>query len=161
MRTAGRVTVPWREWPGAGRARKMRGVLRRTLIVLLVALALAAPAGAGTIVVKLGLAPGKLAVASGTSRVAARTTVAVPVRVADGRGSGNGWTLRLADATGLSVVGITAKCAPHSTCTLPELAAGPSGARVLQAARESGMGVIDLVVTIRASAATSVSFLVT
>src|SRR4051794_34994174 len=111
MRTAGRRTVRWREWPGERAATTMRAVLRRTLILSLVALALAAPAGAGTIVVKLGLAPGKLAVASGPARVTAGATVAVPVRVADGRGSGKGWTLRLADATGLSVVGITAKCA--------------------------------------------------
>jgi hypothetical protein len=135
-------------------------VLRRTLIASLAALAFAAPAGAGRIVVKLGLTPGKLTVASAPVRVAAGGTASISVRVADGRGSGKGWTLGFARAAGLTVTGITARCASNSTCTLPAAAAAPGGSTVLQAAHDTGMGIIDLVVTVRASAASSVAFTV-
>lgn len=135
-------------------------MLRRTLIGFLVALALAAPASAGQIVVKLGLAPGKLSVASTHPSLAAGATTAVTVKVADGRGSGKGWTLRFAKATGLSVTSITARCASNSTCTLPSAAAGPSGSTVLQAAHDTGMGIIELVVTVHASQPARVGFAV-
>ena len=135
-------------------------VLRRTLIGLLVGLVLAAPASAGSIVVKLGLAPGKLSVASTHPSLAAGATAAVTVKVADGRGNGKGWTLRFAKATGLSVTSITARCASNSTCTLPSAAAGPSGSTVLQTAHDTGMGIIELVVTVRASQAARVGFTV-
>ena len=69
----------------------MRHVLRRILIPILAALVLAAPAGAGTIIVKLTFVPGKLAVKSVPSTVSG--TREVPVTIADGRGSGDGWTL--------------------------------------------------------------------
>ena len=42
---------------------------------------------------------------------------------------------------------ITARCATGSTCTLPRAVQAASGAIVLQAARDTGMGVIQLVVT--------------
>ena len=158
MRRAGRHVVPGREWLRCGARNRIRNVLRRTLILCVLALAVAAPAGAGNIVVKLGLAPGKLSVASAPAKVAAGSTVAIPVKVSDGRGNGKGWTLRFASGSGLAVVGITAKCAARSTCTLPGVAAGPSGTRVLQAAHDSGMGIIDLVVTVKATATTSVAF---
>lgn len=135
-------------------------MLRRTLIGFLVALALAAPASAGSIVVKLGLAPGKLSVASTHPTLAAGGTVAVSVKVADGRGTGKGWTLRFANAAGLSVTSITARCASNSTCTLPTAVSTPSGATVLQAAHDSGMGIIDLVVTVHAASAARVGFTV-
>jgi hypothetical protein len=135
-------------------------VLRRTLIGFLAALLLAAPAGAGTIVVKLGLTPGKLAVASAPTTVRSGTTASIPVKVADGRGNGNGWSLRFAAGSGLTVTAITARCASNSTCTLPSAAARPSGTTVLRAARATGMGIIDLVVTVKASTTTSVAFAV-
>jgi hypothetical protein len=135
-------------------------VLRRTLIAALAGLMLAAPAGAGTIVVKLGLAPGKLSVASTHPTVAAGGTAAVTVKVADGRGTGKGWTLRFANASGLTVTSITARCAANSTCTLPTAAGTPAGATVLQAVHDTGMGVIQLVVTIHASQAARVAFTV-
>jgi hypothetical protein len=138
----------------------MAVVLRRTLIVLVVALVCAAPAGAGSIVVKLGLGAGKLSVASTHPTVAAGGTVSVAVTVADGRGSGKGWTLRFANAAGLSVKSITARCASNSTCTLPTAAAGPSGSTVLQAAHDTGMGIIQLVVTVHASQAARLGFTV-
>jgi hypothetical protein len=133
-------------------------VLRRTLIASLAALVCAAPAGAGQIVVKLGLAPGKLSVASAHPSLAAGSTTTVAVKVADGRGAGKGWTLRFANATGLSVRSITARCASNSTCTLPSAVSAPSGATVLQAKHDTGMGIIELVVTVHAATAADVGF---
>lgn len=137
----------------------MRLVLRRISITLLAALFLAAPAGAGTIIVKLTFAPGKLAVKAPAATVSGTTQV--PVTIADGRGNGNGWTLKVDSAKTVTVVGITARCAAGSTCTLPTAASGPSGTVVLRAARGSGMGVMNLVVTLSAaSGSTPVSFTV-
>ena len=45
---------------------------------------------------------------------------------------------------------ITARCAAGSTCTLPRAAQGPKGSVVLQAAHDTGMGVLNLVVTVAA-----------
>jgi hypothetical protein len=139
----------------------MRSVLRRSLLVLAIALVAAGPAGAGTIVVKLGLTAGKLSVASSHPGLAAGATASVDVKVADGRGSGKGWTLRFGSgATGLTVTGITARCASGSTCTLPTMVGGPSGSTVLRAASDTGMGVVDLVVTVKATSAATVGFTV-
>jgi hypothetical protein len=69
----------------------------------------------------------------------------VPLTLADARGTGVGWTLKLNASTPVTIESITAHCAPNSTCTLPK-AAGAAG--ILQAARDSGMGVIQLVVTV-------------
>ena len=126
----------------------MSGMLRRLVLFVCAALVLAAPAAAGTIVVKLSFVPGKLAVKA--APVSVDGTVQVPVTVADGRGSGAGWTLRLASGRPVTVTSITARCAASSTCTLPRAAESPSGAVVLRAARDSGMGVMNLVVTIAA-----------
>src|ERR1700704_2172543 len=126
----------------------MRLVLRRITIPLLAALLLAAPAGAGTIVVKLTFVPGKLAVKAAPTTVTGTTQV--PVTIADGRGNGNGWTLKVNSANPVRVVGITARCAANSTCTLPTAVSTPSGNVVLRAAHDSGMGVMNLVVTIAA-----------
>jgi hypothetical protein len=137
----------------------MRLVLRRILITVLAALFLAAPAGAGTIIVKLTFAPGKLAVKAAPTTVAG--TAQVPVTIADGRGNGNGWTLRVNSASTVRVVGITARCAANSTCTLPTAVSTPSGNIVLRAAHDTGMGVMNLVVTLAAdSGSTPVSFTV-
>jgi hypothetical protein len=135
----------------------MRLVLRRILITVLAALFLAAPAGAGTIIVKLTFAPGKLAVKAAPTTVAG--TAQVPVTIADGRGNGNGWTLKVNSASTVRVVGITARCAANSTCTLPTAVSTPSGNIVLRAAHDTGMGVMNLVVTLAAdSGSTPVSF---
>ena len=134
-------------------------VLRRLLITVLAALFLAAPAGAGTIIVKLTLVPGKLAMKAAPTTVAG--TAQVPVTIADGRGNGNGWTLKVNSADPVRDVGITARCAANSTCTLPTAVSTPSGNIVLRAARDSGMGVMNLVVTLESqSGATPVSFTV-
>jgi hypothetical protein len=137
----------------------MRLVLRRILITVLAALFLATPAGAGTIIVKLTFAPGKLAVKAAPTTVAG--TAQVPVTIADGRGNGNGWTLKVNSASTVRVVGITARCAANSTCTLPTAVSTPSGNIVLRAAHDTGMGVMNLVVTLAAdSGSTPVSFTV-
>lgn len=134
-------------------------VLRRILITVFAALLLAAPAGAGTIIVKLTFVPGKLAVKSAPTTVAG--TAQVPVTIADGRGNGNGWTLKVNSSSPVRVVGITGRCAANSTCTLPTAVSGPSGNIVLRAARDTGMGVMNLVVTLATDAgSTPVSFTV-
>src|SRR5256885_17268128 len=118
----------------------MRQVLRRILIPVLAALVLAAPAGAGTIIVKLTFVPGKLAVKSAPATISG--TRQVPVTIADGRGSGEGWTLKVKSANPVTVVGISARCAANSTCTLPTAGADPARNVVLRAARDRGMGVM-------------------
>jgi hypothetical protein len=133
-------------------------VLRRTLILSLAALALAAPAGAGTIVVNLHFAPGKLVVKSAPATVASGTSVQVPLTIADGRGNGNGWTLRT--STTVAVSAITVRCASNSTCTLPKMTSGPSGTLVLAAAKGTGMGIMNLVVTLSAAKRAALSFTV-
>src|SRR5882757_9995111 len=132
-------------------------VLRRISITVLAALFLAAPAGAGTIIVKLTFVPGKLAVKAAPTTVAG--TEQVPVTIADGRGNGSGWTLKVNSGGPVRVVGITARCAANSTCTLPTAVSTPSGNVVLRAAHDSGMGVMNLVVTLASqSGSTPVSF---
>jgi hypothetical protein len=130
---------------------------RRIFLTVLAALFLAAPAGAGTIIVKLTFVPGTLAVKAPATTVSG--TREIPVTIADGRGNGSGWTLKVSSAKPVTVVGITARCAGNSTCTLPTAASGPAGSIVLRAARDSGMGVMNLVVTLAAqSGSTPVSF---
>jgi len=133
--------------------------LQATVACGLAAVVVGAPATADTIGVTLGLAPGTLTVHAQPTVVDG--TAAIAVRVADGRGNGNGWTLRLRTGTGVTVAGITATCAPHSTCSLPAMVGEPSGTTVLRAAQDTGMGVIDLRVTVQTSAPTTVRFAVT
>jgi hypothetical protein len=138
----------------------MRSVLRQLLIgPMILALLLAGPAAAGTITVGLALTPGALKVRAVPVTVPAGQ-VSLPVTVADGRGHGNGWTLKIAGSAHLTVLSITARCAARSTCTLPTSVARPSGASVLRAAKGTGMGVINLVVTLSAPTETSLSFTV-
>jgi hypothetical protein len=77
--------------------------------------------------------------------VVAGRSVDIPVTVADGRGSGAGWTLKLTSGAPVAITGITARCAAGSTCTLPQLV-GSDG--VLRALPDTGMGVMQLVVTV-------------
>ncbi|MFL5926229.1 MAG: hypothetical protein ACJ77E_04775 [Gaiellaceae bacterium] len=135
-------------------------MLRRILLTLLAALVLPASAGAGTIVVRLKFVPGKVTVKAAPATVSGSSRVALTV--ADGRGTGAGWTLKAMSRKPLTVLGITARCAAGSTCTLPAAVGSPSGAVILRAARGTGMGVIDIVVTLAApSGATAASFTVT
>ena len=125
-------------------------MLRRLLISSFAALVLAAPACAGTIVVKLTFAPGKLTYAAAPAAATTAGSVQVLVKVADARGTGKGWTLHVSAARSVTILGITARCAANSTCTLPAAATTPSGTAVLQAAHDTGMGVMNLVVTVAA-----------
>jgi hypothetical protein len=137
----------------------MRPVLRRLLIgPAVLALLAAGPAAAGTIRVNLGLTPGALNVRAASVTVPSAGQVSLPVTVADGRGHGNGWALKVAGSANVTVVSITARCAARSTCTLPASVGKPSGATVLRAAKGTGMGVIDLVVTLSAPAKSAISF---
>jgi hypothetical protein len=131
-------------------------MLRRMLVTLAVALVAAAPATAGTIVVTLTFVPGKLAVKAPAVSLSPAGTVQVPVTVADGRGTGKGWTLR--SSVPVTVAGISARCAAGSTCTLPTAVEAPSGQTVLHAAPGTGMGVMRLVVTLAAADAAPVTF---
>jgi hypothetical protein len=138
----------------------MRVMARRLLIASVMALLLAGPAGAGTIIVKLTFVPGKLTLKSPAATIAAGASIQVPVTVADARGNGRGWTLKLTDATDVQIVSITASCAANSTCKLPTAAAAASGSTVLRATQGTGMGVVNLVVTLRAASKTTVAFTV-
>lgn len=128
-------------------------MLRRIPIALVALLLFAGPASAGTIVVKLGLVPGKLQV--GAVRISGST---VTVSVADGRGSGAGWTLRA--SAPVTVGGIAARCAANSTCTLPQLRTTPSGNVVLSAARGTGMGIMSLTLKLGPGTRAPLSFTV-
>jgi hypothetical protein len=136
--------------------------MRRLLFVFFAALVLATPACAGSIIVKLTFVPGKLSAAAAPASAMAGKSVQVPVTIADGRGNGKGWALRVSAVRGVTIVGITARCASNSTCTLPTAATTPSGNVVLQAAHDTGMGVMNLVVTVAplksGSPATPLSF---
>ena len=135
-------------------------MLRPFLIGSALVLLMAAPAAADTITVGVSLTPGTLKVKAPPATVTAGGPVSVPVTIADGRGHGNGWTLRLARASGASVVSVTARCSADSTCTLQKQVGRPSGVTVLRAARGTGMGVINLVVTLSAPTKSAISFTV-
>jgi hypothetical protein len=123
-------------------------VLRRTLPILLLGLLATGPAEAGTIGVVGTVAAGALSVRAGSATATSHAPVSVAVTVVDARGSGKGWTLRVGAAQAVRIQSVTARCAAHSTCTLPRAATDAGGDVVLRAAANSGMGAIDLVVTV-------------
>ena len=108
-------------------------------------LLVAGPALGGNINVGLALHSGGLTLQAPALTAVAGHAVQVPLTIADARGTGTGWTLKLNVSAPVTITGITARCATGSTCTLPK-AAGATG--ILEAARDSGMGVIQLVVTV-------------
>jgi hypothetical protein len=128
----------------------MRGVIRRLSLLVFAVCLIAAPASAATIVVQLTFVPGRLSVAAGHASANPSGPVAVPVTVADGRGNGSGWTLRVQAPRSVRIVGVTGHCAAHSTCTLPTAVPDQSGNVVLRAAPTTGMGELNLVVTVAA-----------
>jgi hypothetical protein len=103
------------------------------------------PALGGNINVGLALHPGGLSLQAPAVAALAGRSVQVPLTIADARGTGTGWTLRLNVSAPVSITGITARCAAGSTCTLPK-ATGDGG--ILRAAQDSGMGVIQIVVSV-------------
>lgn len=137
-----------RAWPDPAASPTMRPVLRRLLIVTVLSLLAAGPAAAGTIVVTLNFASGKLETRAAPAVASSAGAVQVPVTVTDGRGNGKGWTLKVASRHAITVTSITARCAGNSTCTLPTALHGPSGSIVLKVAPGTGMGVMDLMITV-------------
>jgi hypothetical protein len=120
--------------------------MRRLLVTFACsALIVATPAMAGNIKVGLGLHAGGLTLQVPAVKAVAGHSVQVPLTIADARGTGAGWTLALDASAPVTITGITARCAAGSTCTLPKTA---DAAGILQAARDSGMGVIQLVITV-------------
>lgn len=120
---------------------------RRTLPLVALALVGAGRASAGSIGVELGLAGGDLSVAAPHASANASAAVRVPLTVADATGSGRGWTLRVVASRPVVVESMTARCVPHTTCTLPRRVADAASGVVLRAAPSTGMGAIRLVVT--------------
>jgi hypothetical protein len=121
---------------------------RLTLLCSALALLLAAPAFGGNVAVTLGLKTGGLTLQAPEAFAAAGKTIQIPITVADGRGSGAGWTLQLTSPRSVAVTSITARCAAGSTCTLPRSIGAASGSAILHVAPDSGMGVMELVVTV-------------
>jgi hypothetical protein len=103
----------------------------------------AGPAAAKPGHIQLKLSQGSLAVKAPTRIASASRTAAVTVT--DARGTGGGWTLKVAAAA--RVTRVVATCASGSTCTLPRAKVAASGNVVLRAVHGSGMGVIRLAVT--------------
>jgi hypothetical protein len=124
--------------------------MRRALLVsVFVALVMTAPAFGGTIAVTLGLGSGGLSVQAPAAAAArGAQTVQIPVTIADARGTGAGWALKLASPTPVTVTSIIAHCSFGSTCTLPKASTAPDGQTLLQVAPGTGMGVMQLDVTI-------------
>jgi hypothetical protein len=121
--------------------------VRRTLLIIAaMSLLVAGPAlGANSINVALALHTGGLTLQAPALAATPGRSVQVPLTIADARGNGDGWTLKLAGSASMTITSITARCATGSTCTLPS---GNGRGGILQAARDSGMGVIELVVTV-------------
>ncbi len=124
---------------------------RLGLVTLVAALALSAPAFAGNVIVTVGLKAGQLSLSAPASSTATGKTVAIPVTVTDARGSGAGWSLHVDSSKPVTVTSITARCAANSTCTLPKASGPAQGGTILHVAPNTGMGVIQLVVTVAAS----------
>jgi len=121
---------------------------RLTLLGSILALLVAAPAFGSNVVVTLGLKTGALTLQAPQASAAAGKAIQVPITVADARGSGAGWTLQLNSAKSVAITSITARCAAGSTCTLPRSIGTAGGTTILRVAPDSGMGVMDLVVTV-------------
>jgi hypothetical protein len=119
----------------------------RRLLLAIAGLALlgAGPAMAGNIKVELALHSSGMSLQAPALRAVAGHSVQVPLTIADARGTGAGWTLKLDVPAPVTVTSITAYCAAGSTCTLPK---STDTAGILQAAGDSGMGVIHLVITV-------------
>jgi hypothetical protein len=123
-------------------------MLRLTVFGSFLALLIAAPAFGSNVVVTLGLKTGGLTLQAPQASAAAGKAIQVPITIADARGSGAGWTLQLNSLKDVAITSITARCAAGSTCTLPRAIGTPSGASILHVAPDSGMGVMELVVTV-------------
>ena len=124
----------------------------RIIPAVLAALVLAAGAAADVVVVPLTVRPGTLSLAPAT---AIARQAHVGVTVVDARGKGAGWQLlaRAAVSGGMRTIvqGVELRCAPRSTCTLPQtklrypVVLDPLRPTVVfQAEAGTGMGAIGL-----------------
>jgi len=127
-------------------------MLGKLALALVTALVFAAPAVAGDIAVTLGFQAGTLGVKAQTTAIGGTSRVAVTV--VDARGSGKGWTLRLEGLGRPTVTRSSMRCAAGSTCTLPTGApvlpsiVGTAPTTVFAAAPASGMGAVEIVLTV-------------
>ena len=137
------------------------GVRLLSLLAAGAALALPVTAAAdGNVPVHLALASGGL-----SAKVEDETSSSLRVRVVDARGTGAGWTLRLGTRTGRGVVtSARVSCAGGSTCTLPRTAVSYPVAlsathrtSVLDAPSRTGMGAIEIELTVASAGGLSVS----
>lgn len=120
--------------------------MRRLFLTLAVMGLLAAgPALGSNIQIGLSLNGGALSLKAPAATAVSGHAVQVPLTIADARGTGAGWTLKLDVPATVTITDITARCAPGSTCTLPKPSAG-SG--ILHAATNTGMGVMQILVTV-------------
>lgn len=120
----------------------------------------AGPAGAQP-GLRLKLVNGPLAISAPAVRAVAGRAVTVTLKVTDARGTGGGWTLKLAAAKAVRVSRLVAACAPGSTCTLPASSGIGVSPTVLRARPASGMGVLRLTLTLaplKTGAAVPVTF---
>jgi len=128
-------------------------MLNKLALALVTALVFAAPAVAGDIGVSLGFKAGTLGVKTQSNAIGGTSRVAVTV--VDARGSGRGWALRLEGLGDPTVTRISMRCAVGSTCTLPNgapvlpSAVGSVPTIVFSAATGSGMGAIEIVLTVK------------
>jgi len=123
------------------------------LFSLAAALVMTAPALAGNVTVTVGLDSGGLSLQAPKAVATAGQPVQIPLTVADARGTGAGWTLNLTTPRLVTVTSITARCAPGSTCTLPKITTSSDRVALLRVAQNTGMGVMQLVVTVASLAA--------
>jgi hypothetical protein len=101
--------------------------------------------------VHLSIASGRL-----SAKVEDETASSLRLRIVDARGTGGGWTLRLGTHGGrLVVTSVRVSCAAGSTCTLPRTATrypvaleATHATPVLDASARTGMGAIDVTLTI-------------
>jgi hypothetical protein len=136
------------------------GVRLFSLLAAGMVLALPVTAAAENVPVHLSLASGSL-----SARIQRETVSSVRLRVVDARGTGAGWKLRVAPRSGrLVVTSVRVSCAAGSTCTLPRTAVSypvaldsAQRATVLDAAPRTGMGAIEVELTVANAAGLSVS----
>jgi hypothetical protein len=120
--------------------------MRRLFLTLAATgLVAAGPALGGNIRIGLSLNAGALSLKAPTAAAVSGHAVQVPLTLADARGTGAGWTLKLEVPSAVTITDITARCAPGSTCTLPKPIAGGG---ILHAATNTGMGVMQILVTV-------------
>ena len=140
----------------------MGGVRFLSLLAAGAALALPVTAAAENIPVHLSIASGSL-----SARVQDETATSVRLRVVDARGTGAGWSLRLAPRGGrLVVTSVRVSCAAGSTCTLPKTAVSypvmlstTQRTPVLDAAPRTGMGAIEVELTVANAGGLSLSLI--